>query len=331
MLKAERRIYIEEGVIMREDLNRISNLFLIISLLVFSFQASAGKPDKPPGDGGGGPKVAYSEDDVTGTTSGNHDLDCTIIRPYTDKTGPGNDEYPVVGWLNGWGQGDIFGAQTTEVYKPGLRELALSGPFVVVAANQWSGTESDVLQCINYLVDENSAAGSQYEGAIDTAKIGLMGHSQGGGGVIKAGDGQSGDGDLHISGVVAMAPYGPSWVSAQDQDGPVLMFAGTEDENTPLDSIVPILDELEMNDQGGALAVVIGGGHADDAVGDDLDGDGIVSFEEATSQNFGRFQTIVEKWFDFYLNDNSRVASGLRRSLSKSPFDTEYTSNFDDF
>jgi dienelactone hydrolase len=268
---------------------------------------------------------------VIGTTSGNHELDCTIIRPYTDNAGPGINEYPVVGWLNGWGQGDVFGAQTTEVYKPGLRELALSGPFVVIAANQWSATESDALQCLQFLVDENATAGSQYEGVINTAKMGLMGHSQGAGGVIKAGDGRSGGGDLHISGVVAMAPYGPSWVSAADQDGPVLMFAGTEDEFTLLSTIVPILDELEMNDQGGALAVVNGGGHSDDAVGDDLDGDGIVSLEEALNQNFGRFQSIVENWFDFYLNDNSNAGRSLRRALKKAPFDTEYTSNFDDF
>jgi hypothetical protein len=145
-------------------------LFGVITVLfLFAGQALAG----PPGQ--------YSEEVVTGTTQGNHDLDCTVIRPWRNSSGSSSYQYPVIVWANGWNGGAPTGESTTDSYKPGLIEWALDGPYIVVAANQWSVTESDVLACLEWVVDQNTTPGSEYEGAVNTAKIGLAGHSQGGG------------------------------------------------------------------------------------------------------------------------------------------------------
>jgi dienelactone hydrolase len=66
---------------------------------------------------------------------------------------------------------------------------------------------------------------------IDLSRIGLAGHSQGAGAVVKAGEGEPND--FEITALLAMNPYGPSWVSAGDQDGQVLVLTGANDSVTP--------------------------------------------------------------------------------------------------
>ncbi|MEE9296942.1 MAG: hypothetical protein V3W34_18510, partial [Phycisphaerae bacterium] len=104
----------------------------------------------------------HSEQLVEGASQGNHELDCTVIRPWTESSGPNDFLYPVIAWANGWDQGDVIGEITLEGYKPGLIEWALDGPYIVIAANQWSVQESDVLQCIEWLVDQGVDPDSEY-------------------------------------------------------------------------------------------------------------------------------------------------------------------------
>ena len=89
------------------------------------------------------PTVRYSEDTVTGDSNGNHELDCTVIRPWKSRSGPGNAQYPVIVWANGWGGNDVAGEDTTDFYKQNLIEWVLDGPYIVIAANQWSVQESE--------------------------------------------------------------------------------------------------------------------------------------------------------------------------------------------
>ena len=108
---------------------------------------------------GAGP-VQYSEENVSGISQGNHELDCTVIRPWRSTSDPADYKYPVIGWANGWDQGNVIGEHTTEGYKPGLIEWALDGPYIVVAANQWSAQESDVLACVQWIKDGNETVGT---------------------------------------------------------------------------------------------------------------------------------------------------------------------------
>ena len=277
----------------------IFGLFLV--LFLFVGQASAAPPAK------------YSEQDVTGPSNGNHRLDCTVIRPWSSSSGPGSTQYPVIVWANGWGGNDNAGDYTTEGYKPGLVEWALDGPYIVIAANQWSAQESDVLACLQWIVDQNTTAGSEYEGVVNIVKIGLAGHSQGGGAVIKAGDGEPNGFD--ITAVIAMNPYGPSWVDAGNQDGPVMLIGGSDDIITPVSSFELAWQAIQSNDQGGLLTVLQGGNHSDDAWGPEG--------EYPWDYNFGRYQSVTELWWQFHLNGNANAGRALKRVLGKAPWETQ--------
>jgi hypothetical protein len=270
---------------------------------------------------GAGP-VKYSEESVPGNTHGNHDLDCTVIRPWGKSSGSGNVQYPVIGWANGWGGNDVVGDDVTEGYKPGLIEWALNGPYIVVAANQWSVQESDVLACVQWVIDQNTTADSEYEGVVNEAKIGLAGHSQGGGAVIKAGDGWTDDLD-EITAVVAMNPYGPGWVNPGNQDGPVMLVGGDVDTTTPPGSYDAVWDGIQENDEGGINAVLIGCTHNSEAWGVDSDGS-TLSTEDAKEFDFGEFQLVTELWWDFHLNGNAASGRRLKRLLDRGPSDTQY-------
>lgn len=252
----------------------------------------------------------HSEQRVTGHSQGNHDLDCTIIRPWRNS-GPTDAPYPVIAWANGWDQGNVVGETTTLGYKPGLIEWALDGPYIVVAANQWSVQESDVLACLQWVVDNEDAA--------DPYKLGLAGHSQGGGAVIKAGDGEPNG--FFITATVAMNPYGPSWVNPEDQDGPMMLLGGTDDTTTPTSSFLAVWDAISSEDgQGGLLAELEGGTHNSEAWGvDPVTGETLDS-EGASQQNFGEYQKVTELWWQFHLNDNARAGRQLRRLLNDDPW-----------
>ena len=259
------------------------------------------------------PPAQYSEETVTGPSQGNHTLDCTVIRPW-GSSGPGGGLYPVIVWSNGWGGNNNYGETTTDGYKPGLIEWALDGPYIVVAANAWSPMEGDVLACLQWIVDQNTTPGSEYEGVVNVDKIGLAGHSQGGGAVIKAGDGEPNG--FNITAVIGMNPYGPSWIDAGSQDGPVMLIGGTDDLNTPVASFMGAWEAIQANDQGGVLAVLQGGNHNDDAWGPDG--------ADPTEYNFGRYQRVTELWWQFHLNGNAAAGRALQRLLNKSPWDTLY-------
>jgi len=270
---------------------------LVLVLIIFVGQAIAAPPVQE-----------YSEQDVeAGPANGNHDLDCTIIRPWSDSSGPGSAQYPVIVWANGWGGNDQAGEYTTLYYKSGLIAWALDGPYIVVAANQWSVQESDVLACLQWIVDQNTMAGSEYEGVVNTAKIGLVGHSQGGGAVIKAGDGEPNGFD--ITTVVALNPYGPSWVDAGSQDGPMMIIGGSNDLVTPVPSFLAVWEAIQVNDQGGLLAVLQGGTHDLGDWGPDA---------------FGDVHQVTELWWQYHLNDNAAAGRALERALNKAPWDTLY-------
>ena len=267
---------------------------------------------------GAGP-AKYSEETITGPTQGNHELNCTVIRPWVRPPGPNQGPYPVIVWANGWGWNDNAGEFITAGYKPGLIEWALDGPYIVVAANQWSVQESDVLQCLQWIIDQNTEAGSEYEGAVNTEKIGLAGHSQGGGAVIKAGDG--GGDDITITATIPMNPYGPGWVRPGNQDGPMMLIGGTEDTTTPTSSFLAVWEAIQSNGQGGLLAELQGCAHNDDAWAPEG--------ENPEDCNFGRYQDVTELWWQIYLNDSGDL-SELETLLDLHGYwDYEFTDGLD--
>jgi hypothetical protein len=242
---------------------------------------------------------------VNGWSKGNHEIDCTVIVP--DGAG---DAPPLLAWANGWDQGNVLGQCTTGGYLLGLKKWAHDGGYVVVAANQWSVQESDVLACAQW-VQENAGNGIP---AIDPENIGLVGHSQGGGAVIKAGDGNR---TISIKAVLAMNPYGPAWVRPEDQTGQVLILGGRRDTTTPPESYEAVSEAiLAQADPGGISAVSKLGTHNSDAWGT-YDAEGLMTMSciDAAEKDFGDFQDPGRHWWKANLENNAGAMVLLRAEL----------------
>lgn len=257
---------------------------------------------------------------VQGWSKGNHAVDCTVIVP--DGRPNRNPPYPLIAWANGWDQGNVLGQCTINGYLPGLKQWAHDGPYIIAAANQWSVQESDVLACVDWVVGNKSD-----DLPADETSIGLVGHSQGGGAVIKAGNGTKKGPE--ITTVIAMNPYGPSWVNPEDQDGPVLLLGGTADLNTPPASYQAVWDAIKtQGDPGGVITELAGGTHNSEAWGtDDVTGE-TLSCEEAATKDFGEYQGVGLLWWQIHLEGINGHRATLERILNSAPWvNTEY-SNF---
>ena len=234
--------------------------------------------------------------------------DCTVVMPWPSSGGPGNYQYPIIAWANGW---DNQGGDTTAGYMGGLSAWALDGPYIVIADNSRSPRTRDFLACLNWMINQNTVAGSVFYGKLNTAKIGLSGHSQGGGVAI-----MSGNSAYNIVGTIAMNPYQANWKGAEKQKGPVLLFGGTNDTVCPVETYTqPAFNQIIKGGKGAVLAVLQGGTH---------------SGEVWQTPDFGRYQTPSNLWWKKLLNNDPNAGAQLKSILDADPWTTTYnfTSNF---
>ncbi len=260
------------------------------------------------------------DEPIIGHSAGNPRLACPVIRPCPGDGGPDNSSsgpFPAIGWGNGWGQGNVEGADQVETYISGLFFWAEAGDYLVIAANQWSVRAPDILQCLQWLIDQNSDPESDYYMTVDTSSIGIAGQSQGAGAALAAGDGvlTDGEGFAQIKSVVAMNPFGPSWVDAQSQPGQILLLGGTNDLATPTDSYSSVLDGVILSgNPGGVQAELVGGTHCN----------------PACRNEFGVFGEVSLLWWDIFLRDDLTQCSALITLLENGSRDwnTDYSSNY---
>lgn len=243
----------------------------------------------------------YSIELIGGSPHGNHQLDCTVILPLRTANGdnsvPPEGGYPIIGWANGWGWNEVAGENEIAGYLPGMIEWAVNGQFIVVAANQWSPRERDVLQGVAWLIEQNLVEDGKYKGLVNVDKIGLSGHSQGGGAVLRAGDGApKGVGlglDFEITTVISMNPYGPAW-NEVNPDGSVLIVGGLLDTTTPPDSCEAAWQRIVGNGLGGVNATHEEGDHNNNAWAK--------PGEYPEDCNFGEYQELTLEWWNYHLN-----------------------------
>jgi hypothetical protein len=137
----------------------------------------------------------------------------TIYRPAQLGT-LGCTTHPVVLWGNGTGASPAN-------YDALLRHWASDG-FIVAAAdtrNAYSGKE--MIGGLDWLVAQNSAAGSPFQGRVDTAHVAAAGHSQGGGGAMNAG----GDPRVGVTMPIEPSPY----ADIAALHGPMFLLSGSDD------------------------------------------------------------------------------------------------------
>lgn len=282
-------------------------LILAVSTTVIAGERQNTKITVSPVDCGEG----FSCERVVGNSKGNHELDCTVILSDSLESG---QTYPVIAWANGWEQGNVLGQCVTDGYLPGLKNWAAEGPYIVVAANAWSARAPDVLQCLKHVVESGDySVGSRF---------GLSGHSQGGGAVIKAGDG--GKSGIEITATIPMNPYGPDWVDTGNQGGPMLLLGGDADTTTPVSSFISVWDEVQFTQGESILAVRQGGTHNNDAWGVREDGS-TMTCQEAALVDFGEFYTpATSLWWDLHLNQNQDARDDLEDLLGGTDWCVSY-------
>jgi hypothetical protein len=241
----------------------------ILSLIAMGLTVSlAGTaPAAAPFDGSGPQKVVSAAEGP----------DCTVFRP-SDLSGA---PHPVILWGNGT-------KSKVPAYTPMLSQWASYG-FVVAAANtNTAGSGKPILDCLDYLTAENNRAGSPLQGKLDLSKIGVSGHSQGGGGTIMAAR------DPRITTTAPIEPYtiGLGYVpgAASLQHGPMLLLSGGNDETA-----VPEKNQLPVFTNGNKAifwATLKGASHAVPATG-----------------NSGQFRVITTAWFLYQLTGDTKAGA----------------------
>lgn len=159
---------------------------------------------------------------------------CTIFHPINMNYG----RHPVIIWGNG-----TYASPAD--YRGLLEHWAIHGFVVVAAMSPNAGTGREMGRCMEYMLDEYSRRGSPFQGKLNTGRIGVAGHSQGGGGAINLGR------DMRITTVVALQPFifgahqNPN--AATGQRGPMLLLSGSEDTTArPETHQQPIFDNTNI-------------------------------------------------------------------------------------
>ncbi len=132
---------------------------------------------------------------------------------------------PLITYGNG-----SFATCTGRVAQAFGRHLASWGFAVVCANSSQTGFGTEILQAVNFMVAENTRAGSVFHGELDTDAIGAAGHSQGATGALNANTKSSGA----IRSTVALAfvdpeQHGSDQPRLADLNGPVFLASGCDD------------------------------------------------------------------------------------------------------
>jgi dienelactone hydrolase len=134
----------------------------------------------------------------------------TVYRPAQLQEG---EKLPVITWGNGT-------CAKPEGYGALLRYVASHGFFVIAANSRWTQTGAPMTKALDYLKAANADAKSPYYQHLDLARIGAMGHSQGGMATIEAAA------DARVKTVII-------WNGGSSASKPYLAVTGDQDIGDP--------------------------------------------------------------------------------------------------
>ena len=227
------------------------------------------------------PAVTSFSDTGPFATTTSSTAECTIFKP--SPLGVGGLKHPVIIWGNGT-------TATPVIYRGLLTHLASHG-FIVAAANTTNaGSGAQMLDCLGYVLDQNTTRGSAFYQHVDTTRIGASGHSQGGAGTIMAGS------DSRVTVTAPIQPYilpipggGTfSMSSIAEQHGPMFLLSGSADTvAVPSMNQQPVYDGTNVSVVWATL-------------------EGATHFE--TVSNAGRFRGPLTAWFRAHLMDDTTAA-----------------------
>jgi hypothetical protein len=196
---------------------------------------TSGDDSGPTGDdSGGGPPAAgsytcfpagsgtdfTSNGPLTATSADVTSVSCTIFQPTV--LGAKGCLNPVVVWGNGT-------INTPSTYTALFNHWATHGIITVAADTSNAGSGKEMLACLSYIIAQNTAAGSAFNGHIDVNNIASSGYSQGGAGCLEAGI------DPRFKVLAAVSPFveialgGYDTSSPMKQIHPLFMISGSAD------------------------------------------------------------------------------------------------------
>ena len=141
----------------------------------------------------------------------------TYIVYYPSELLNSKSKYAILSWANGTGC-------APSLYDGLLKEIAKGGFIVVASSETMSADGTAQIAQIDFVIDENSNKSSALYKKVNTSKIGVFGHSQGGRSSVNAGAM-----DSRVTCVLSLA--GSNYVEeAEKLSKPVLFMAGTKDK-----------------------------------------------------------------------------------------------------
>jgi hypothetical protein len=170
----------------------------------------------------------------------------TLVRP--NELGQGGITlHPVITWGNGTGT-------MPSTYSFLLTHLASHG-FVVIASNNTNvGSGQEMLQGVDWVLQQNMDASSKLYQKIDPAQIGATGHSQGGLGTLAAGADPRIKATAPIEGAIGFGGFGGSGLH-----GPILLLAGGMDTTIQPDGVRSYYNGV--SDVPAALGILLNASH----------------------------------------------------------------------
>lgn len=141
----------------------------------------------------------------------------TYIVYYMSELLTHDSKFPIISWANGTGC-------PPSLYDGLLRELAGAG-FIVVASDETMAADGSAqIAAIDFVIEESNNSVSALYKKVNTSRIGVIGHSQGGRSAVNAGAI-----DSRITCVLSLA--GSNFVEeAEKLSKPVLFMAGSKDK-----------------------------------------------------------------------------------------------------
>lgn len=165
---------------------------------------------------------------------------CTIHRPST--LGQNGVTHPVILWGNGTGA-------TPSTYSALLSHWASHG-FIVAAANTSNaGNGSQMINCLDFVLDRNDNPSSIYFNRVDPERVGTSGHSQGGAGAVMAGRDGRVTATAPLQPYIGFIPFGGRFDddSIDEQHAPMFLLSGSADTIAdPDDHQEPIFDGVPV-------------------------------------------------------------------------------------
>jgi dienelactone hydrolase len=241
----------------------------------------------------------YAKAFVTQTISANGRSFSADIRYPGAVAGNGaaaaTGQFPVVAFGHGW-------LQATSTYTNYMDHLASWGVIVVAPRTQTglfpnhSAFADDLNAALAWAVAQNTTAGSRFEGRVRTDKLGLSGHSMGGGAAVVAASRNTTNIDAVGTFQAAVTNSPSATTQAALVTAPALWVAGSSDSTASVSGHQRPMYNAKLPSK--QLRIVTGGGHTAGQ-----------NSSSAAAQDMN--ELLLTRWFLYYLTDDTTLEDAV--------------------